>query len=395
MTAGPTIPQIRAGLVAAAKPTPSTAVHVRAFRAWLLGEHECLTELSEAAAGHLAAGGGRSFGHVAALSYVDAAGRLMDQFRPALAQGLAWLGERAWFRPHQPYTLEADGVAALGIALGARRAGGPPEISWLQRLVVRSARSPDLLPLDRSLFIAAAHLVAAPERQDAAAMLPEAKVALAQLGFAVDDACCSSAWQALLRFTAGGDEAVPEAALLLRAFEALTERNLPARLGRLEARDVLRVLEGVQRSLRRWTWDAAPKTPKSTAAHWQVENEYHVQNFLWAVLAPLFPDLNDEETLPPVGQKSPRVDLSIPGLGTVVEVKFMRSTTRFQQVIEEIAADASLYATDSRWTALIPFVWDDSRRTEEHAKLVSGLKQLPGVIGAVVVPRPGRMDPAS
>ena len=109
------------------------------------------------------------------------------------------------------------------------------------------------------------------------------------------------------------------------------------------------------------------------------------------MLAPLFADLNDEETLPPIGQKSPRVYLSIPSLGTVVEVKFMRSTTPFQDIIEEIAADASLYATDSRWTALIPFVWDDARRTEEHQKLVAGLKQLPGVIGAVVVSRPGKM----
>lgn len=109
----------------------------------------------------------------------------------------------------------------------------------------------------------------------------------------------------------------------------------------------------------------------------------------------LFPDLNDEETLPPIGQKSPRVDLSIPGLGTVVEVKFMRQTTPFQNVIEEIAADASLYTTDHRWTSIIPFVWDDARRTEEHQKLVAGLKQLPGVIGAVVVSRPGKMDRSS
>lgn len=61
-------------------------------------------------------------------------------------------------------------------------------------------------------------------------------------------------------------------------------------------------------------------------------------------------------------------------------------------LIEEVAADASLYATDPRWKSLIAFVWDDSRRVEEHQKLVAGLKQLPMVIGAVVVSRPGKMD---
>lgn len=392
MTAGPTIPQIRAGLVAAAEPTLSTAVHAQAFRAWLLDDHERLTALSEIAAANFGAGGGRSVGHVAALGYVDAAGQLTDQFRLALAEGLAWLGERAWFRPHQPHTLEADGVAALGVALGVHRRSAVTQAGWLQGLVVRSARSPDLPVLDRSLFIAAAHLIDAPGRQDTATMLPEARLAFARLGLsAADDACCSGAWQRVLRFAAG-EEVIPEAALLLRALDALTERNLPARLGRLDPRDVLHVLEGVQRSFRRWTWEAVPRTRKSAVARWEVENEYHVQNLLWAVLAPLFPDLNDEETLPPVGQKNPRVDLSIPSLGAVVEVKFMRPGTPFQDVIEEIAADASLYATDPRWTSLIPFVWDDARRVEEHQKLVAGLKQLPMVVGAVVVSRPGKMD---
>ena len=223
-------------------------------------------------------------------------------------------------------------------------------------------------------------------------MLPEARLAFAPLGFgAADETCCRKAWQRTLRF-AGGEEVVPESALLLRALDVLTERNLPARLGQLDPRDVLHVLEGLQRSFKRWTWELAPRTRRSAITRWEVENEYHVQNLLWAVLAPLFVDLNDEETLPPVGQKNPRVDLSIPSLKTVVEVKFMRSGTPFQDIIEEIAADAGLYSTDPRWTSLIAFVWDDTRRMEEHQKLVAGLKQLPMVIGAVVVSRPGKMD---
>lgn len=391
MTAGPTVAQIRASLVAAAEPTLSTAVHVRAFRAWLLGDHERLAGLSRDAAASLEAGAARSAAHVAALGYVDAAEQLADQFRATLTQGLTWLGQRAWFRPYQPPTLEADGIAALGVALGVRR-HAMAQAGWLQHLIVRSASSPDLRGVDRSLFIAAAHLIDAPGRLDASAMLPEARVALAPLGGGLaDDACGSEAWHRALHFV-GGEEVVPEAALLLRAFDMLTERHMPARLGRLEPRDVLNVLQGVGRSFKRWTWELVPRTPKSAVARWEVENEYHVQNLLWAVLAPLFPDLNDEETLPPVGQKNPRVDLSVPSLRTVVEVKFMRTGTSFQDVIEEIAADASLYATDPRWTSLIPFVWDDARRVEEHEKLVAGLKQLPMVIGAVAVSRPGKMD---
>ena len=392
VTSGPTIPEIMAGLLAAAAPTEALAIHAQAFRAWLLEDDRRLDPLAGIAAASLANGGVRSAGAVATLGYIDAAGRLGHEFTAALTEGLAWLGDRTWFRPHQARTLEADGLAAFGIALALRRLGGSARLGWLQELVVRSARSPDLPGLDRSLFIAAAHLIEAPERQDATAMLPEIRLAVTRLGLAaVDDACYSASWQRILHFT-GGSEVVPEAALLLRALDELTERNLPARLGRLDPRDVLHVLQGVQRSFLRWTWEEAPRTRKSALARWEIENEYHVQNLLWAVLAPLFPDLNAEETLPPVGQKNPRVDLSIPNVSTIVEVKFIRVGTRFQDVIEEIAADASLYATDPRWKALIPFVWDDSRRTEEHPKLLAGLQQLSMVAGSVIVSRPGRME---
>jgi REase_DpnII-MboI len=222
-------------------------------------------------------------------------------------------------------------------------------------------------------------------------MLPEIRVALAELGIgSADEAACNAAWQRVVRFTATVDS-LPEAAVMLIALEGLTQRSLPAQLGRLEPSDVVLALEGVERSLRRWPWEHAPRTPNSAVTRWNVENEYHVQDLLWAVLAPLFPDLNDEETLSPVGQKNPRTDLSIPSLRLVVEAKFMRASARFQDIIDEIASDATLYSADPRWKSLVPFVWDDSRRSEEHAKLIAGLKKLPLVVDAVVVSRPGRM----
>ena len=60
-------------------------------------------------------------------------------------------------------------------------------------------------------------------------MLPEARLALARLGLgATDDVSCREAWHRILHFVAT-EEVVPEAVLLLRALDALTERNLPAR----------------------------------------------------------------------------------------------------------------------------------------------------------------------
>jgi hypothetical protein len=47
------------------------------------------------------------------------------------------------------------------------------------------------------------------------------------------------------------------------------------------------------------------------------------------------------------------------------------------------------------YSGVIAFVWDASRRVEEHALLREGLRQIRGVLGAVVVSRPGRMSSSS
>jgi hypothetical protein len=64
---------------------------------------------------------------------------------------------------------------------------------------------------------------------------------------------------------------------------------------------------------------------------WHVDHEYHVQNMLWFLLAPIFPDLDDEQYLTKIGQKNPRADLYLPSMKLIVEAKFLR---RGRQVAE-------------------------------------------------------------
>jgi hypothetical protein len=152
--------------------------------------------------------------------------------------------------------------------------------------------------------------------------------------------------------------------------------------------------EGVTRSMRRWSWDDVPRTRNSVAARWDIGNEYHVQDMLWAILAPIFPDLDDEEWLKSLGQHRPRADLAIPSLELIVEVKFLRpgGKSMFSDVIQEVATDASTYLQDgSDYRHIIAFVWDDAARTEEHAELRQGLLRIRGVFAAIVLPRPSKM----
>jgi hypothetical protein len=60
-------------------------------------------------------------------------------------------------------------------------------------------------------------------------------------------------------------------------------------------------------------------------------------------------------------------------------------------MLEEIAADNSLYlAAGSRYSNVLPFIWDDAGRSDQHSNLVDGLTALTGVADAVVVSRPSR-----
>jgi hypothetical protein len=390
MTAGPGLADVRRGLATAAVQNADASIHHRAFVHWLNGDESQLTQIALQASAEMKSAGMRSVRDVAALAFASALGAPSSIVIESLAEGLAWLGERTWFQAQRPPTLEVDGIAVVGLALGLK-ATERSIPSWFSELVVRSAAKLPLSEFDRSLFIVAAHIVAAADRQDQLGVLPELRVIFSGFpGIVASEDTYRDAWHRILvAQPSEGDEI--HATIFLRALELIAVHSLPMRVGKLEPSDVLTVLEGIQRSLRRWTWETEPKTRNSSAVQWDLQHEYHVQNLLYAILAPLFQDLNDEETLPPVGQKNPRVDLSIPSLRTIIEVKFVRPGDAFQKIISEVAEDVGLYKTDKRWTTLIPFIWDDSARSEEHAKLVDGLKKLDLVIGAVVVSRPGKM----
>jgi hypothetical protein len=153
-------------------------------------------------------------------------------------------------------------------------------------------------------------------------------------------------------------------------------------------------MRNASRGLKRWTYETEPRTPKSAVARWDIENEYHVQNLLWTILAPVFPDVDDEENLPSIGHARPRADLAVPSLRTLIEVKFLRRSghAALREITEEIAADTSLYLSrTSNFDTIVVVVWDDCVQTEQHHELQSGIESIKGVAAAVIIPRPSRM----
>ena len=387
----------------AALRTDGAERHVRAYVGWVLGGQSAssldLTDVVTSTAS--LDGAARTYRDVAALGLAIAAGYGGTAQRDRLRDGIAWLAGRSYLVPNRPPGLEADAIALVGLAAGIRALDQSGErdrlASWL-RALLRDVEAHAMLGTSwEAGFVRAAELLLGERPGEAVArthMAPDLATALAAHGLTLVTPEEEVAAEAAIMSLTFRDHAPERAATQLAALRWLL-RALPRALPRrATVADVVDVLDGVKRSVRRWTWEEQPRTKGGELVRWPIKNEYHVQNLLWVVLAPIFPDLEDEENLPSLGQKHPRADLGIPSLKLVVEAKFIYkgTTSEFGRIIEEVAADASLYATEaSAYSAILPFVWDDSGRAEEHAELIQGLERISGVIGTIVIARPGKM----
>jgi hypothetical protein len=198
-----------------------------------------------------------------------------------------------------------------------------------------------------------------------------------EIGQSRAEAAANGVLEALLRPALVDAE---DAAFALAAYEHLAATSEHPRLRAPELHDVAIALSRLQAALRRWTWEAAPKVNGGSARKWHVDHEYHFQNLLTAVFTALFSDLKDEEWLASLGPKKPRADLVVPSLKLVIEVKFWRAGVQASAMVSQIAEDIGLYRKKgSPYLHVVPVIWDDGARAEEHAYLIGGLSELEGV----------------
>lgn len=371
------------------------------FAGWIgaLGTDDlaALAGVEEAAAGRT--GAARRYQDVAVLGFAAARHVASRTMLEQLQDGLAWMHGRHFFVAGQPLSFEADGLAVLGLAVGIQSGagGGKSDIyrAWLLALIQRSLAQTQAQDWDSGLFHAAA-LVLDPDH-DAAELADEAPdllAALAERGLVRLDSASEVASRRVTLSVPDADLPIERAAARLAALRWLYRREANAIPRRASVADLITVLEATSHALKRWPWEPTPRTTGvgAVAQKWDIQNEYHVQSLLWAILAPIFPDLQDEEFLRSLGYVHPRADLAIPSLKTILEVKFLRERTQgaLAGVIGQVASDAALYLSGSSgYTAMVAFVWDHSRSSQHHTELRDGLRGLNGVREAVIVARPG------
>src|SRR5581483_744771 len=200
------------------------------------------------------------------------------------------------------------------------------------------------------------------------------------------------------RAQAQGDASTALLSLMVYVFDQINQDVAVVPPKGWSVDDLLGFLEHTPVGLKRWTWEDAGRTRGAEPVKWRVENEYHVQNLLYLLLAPIFNDIADEVYLQPVGQTTPRVDLYLPSLHTIIEVKYRKDVKKsFQTLIGEIAEYASLYRADAKYkdARMGSFLWDCTRATQEHAKFKEGVLKIDGINGCVVVSAPSTMDEGS
>jgi hypothetical protein len=189
------------------------------------------------------------------------------------------------------------------------------------------------------------------------------------------------------------------AAVWLSALRALVGEAAAALVPAIE--DVVRALRATQGGLKRWVWEQKRGRRNTMPAKWLIDDEPHVQAFLWAALYPMFGgELRDEQYLPGYGQLQPRYDFRIANLKVIVEVKFLREKADFRRVEEEVAADLGIYFSDpERFDRIITYVYDDCdvHQPELYDGLRNALLQRDSRIVDVVFVRrpsmiPGRRD---
>jgi hypothetical protein len=109
-----------------------------------------------------------------------------------------------------------------------------------------------------------------------------------------------------------------------------------------------------------------------------IENEYDVQDLLFAMLRSVFEDARREDWTPKLAGASKRIDVVVPSVDVVVEAKFVRDVRHAKKVGDELRVDFESYHSHPHCKHLIALVHDPSQHlpdAEQFGNELTGLRQ--------------------
>lgn len=343
-----------------------------------------------------------NYTHVAHLGYLmDIEPDKYNLYIDKLRDGLNRTSLRPSIIINSPAPFCNDAVALFGLALGAKRIGGEILAAMLKWMLNFPNLSTANLPEWKKALIQSAFYLLGNSEQSIyetnSSQVADIQLALASRGIAsfpminFDDA-----YHAVCNSTIYHESEFSLIGARLQAIYYLSN-HLPAiSLSQPSIEQLVKILNNLTHAFRRWSWETKAKTKTSDAQRWDIQNEYHVQNMLYFLLAPIFPDIESEFYLENLGSTNPRADIGLPSLNLIIEVKYLRMSKSFQNMQEEIAADNTLYFKDSgifkdKYSKMLVFLWDDTNRDQEHTTFRNGVNSFKNVVDTVIVSRPGLM----
>ncbi len=136
--------------------------------------------------------------------------------------------------------------------------------------------------------------------------------------------------------------------------------------------------------MKRWKYDEKRK--------WIIDDEYDIQSILYLILRSYFSDVEYEDPTPKFGHGSSRLDLKIPQLKTIVEVKYARSSKDFAKIEDEIKIDVSDYVQSTDYRKIIVFIYDHSSSVQEHETTKNALKKITYIEDVVIASKPSHIQ---
>ena len=138
--------------------------------------------------------------------------------------------------------------------------------------------------------------------------------------------------------------------------------------------DILsKILSGIHKSMTRIT-SGKDRHAKSVGV-FSVENEYDLQNLIWTVLKPNFPEMVDEVPIPKHMGEPSRVDFYIPEIKTIIELKHVRENNQAKKIPSDLDHDLTWYAKFVEAEKLVFYVFKNGDVTFDFEPMKASLNQ--------------------
>ena len=315
-----------------------------AFAAWLVPSSVPNLSIDGAVEGALRAiGAERTYQHVAILG-LAAQIRKPDTEEDALHLGIQWVMGREPVVDGTPMGFCMDSIALTALLLGAKALADPVILKnascWIERCRNATTAGQGLgVWQEWLLTTVCSHVDLAWQcKADNDGLAAGVRVALRSRGIGMSDDVLQTERDELdvlnlIRSQSSTELSLPEAVIGLAALDWIRRSRPLTNLHTLDVSDLCNVLRRIPAGFKKWTSSSQRTKTSPSPRKWNVDNEYHVQNFLWLLLAPIFPDLIDEDATPKVGPVQPRADIGIPSLRLIIEAKFIRDANAPKDVM--------------------------------------------------------------